>query len=322
MPYETYDTKDTPALESSEPQALSDGGRQAMQGRALDRNLASRGDYVQSAPLDTQDKALMTIDNNQFRPETKTALQQQGLSSEAIAADKTGDRAEAYARTVFEREGIPDGSGGMERVNRVVPGTHDGKHGIDLIAATDEGKPIPIEVKMRAEADQAQLDEKNTALEPEVQKAKEAYEQQLRAYREGDYTQLRPDAADRWKPEVADWHQRMQTDLARANSDTEGVPRLPVEQMDELWTKDRYLKLLKSDGGAERLQTAGVDPQYCQLDNFVDGNGNLIDTPLWDDILADRMTVIVSPTDDPAGKKMLDQAIFQDKSKRVLKIGL
>ena len=114
----------------------------------------------------------------------------------------------------------------------------------------------------------------------------------------------------------------MQADLARANSDTEGVPRLPVEQMDKLWTKDRYIKLLKSDGGAERLHTAGVDPQYCQLDNFVDGNGNLKDTPLWDDILADRMTVIVSHTDDPAGKKLLDQAIFQDKSKRVLKIGL
>lgn len=323
MSYGTHEAHELPSLESTEPQALSEAGQRAMQGRELDRALADRSDYLsESAPLDMQDKALMTIDSKYLHPETQLALQRQGLSSQTIIGDYSGDKAEAYARTIFEREGIPNGSSGMENVKRVVPGTYDGKHGIDLIAATEDGKLIPIEVKKRSDARQAHLNGpvEASGLEPETRKAKDLYEQQLQMYHDREYGALRRDWADRWKPEVAEWHRDMEFDLNRAEFDSRGVPRLAVEQMDELWTKDRYLKLLRSDGGADRLRTAGVHPKYCRLDNFVDGNGNLKDSPLWEDVLVNRMTVIVSPTDHPTSKTLLDQAIFESKSNRVLKI--
>jgi len=276
-------------------------------------------------PLDRSDKALATIDNDLLKPETRAALHAQGLTSASIADDHSGDQAEACTRTVLEREGIPDGSGGMEPVKRVVPGTHDRKHGIDLIAVTQDGQPAPIEVKKRLDASSAALEDKpvsKDALEPEVQRAKQERERQLQLYRDGKRSQLRPDHAATWKPEVAQWQRTMETDLARSRPDEQGVPRLSVEQMDDLWVKDRYLKLLRTDGGPERLQTAGVDPKYCQIENFVDSHGSLTDTSLWDDILSQRTTVIVSPADDPAGKVLFDQAVFENRSRRVLKIGL
>ncbi|MBN2393562.1 MAG: hypothetical protein JXR84_22705 [Anaerolineae bacterium] len=50
MSCETYDTKDTPrSPESPEPQALSDAGRNAMQGRQSDHALAYRTDYIHAA---------------------------------------------------------------------------------------------------------------------------------------------------------------------------------------------------------------------------------------------------------------------------------
>jgi hypothetical protein len=92
--------------------------------------------------------------------------------------------------------------------------------------------------------------------------------------------------------------------------------------MDDLWVKDRYIKLLKSDGGPERLQTAGVAEQYCKLESLVDESGNLIETPLWDEILSRRATVVVTPSDGTTSKKLLDQSVFEDKSKRVVRIRL
>lgn len=339
--------RDTPsgsdmAAHGLERTGLSAAGRDRM-----------RGADASAAPLDTHDPALMTLDSARFRPETRAALDAQGLDSAAIAADRGGDKAEAATRTILEREGIPDGAGGMEQVKRVVPGTHDGKHGIDDIAVTTDGKPIPLEVKNRADAANAALaDHDSTALEPEVRKAHDAYADQVTRYRDemarvapaadgpGDgeplsaydrqrriaqaegLAALRPDYADTWKPEVAQWHARMEADAQRLKTDKDGNVTLPVEQMDRFWTQDRYLKLLRSDGGPDRLRSAGVASEYCTESNFVDGNGNLRDTPLWDDVLANRTTVIVSLGDAPAGKRMLDQAIFEDRSHRVAKISL
>mgnify|MGYP000880953390 CR=1 FL=1 len=340
---------------ASDAQALSDVAsrgpeRSSLSAAGRDR---MRGADASAAPLDTHDPALMTLDSARFRPETRAALDAQGLDSAAIAADRGGDKAEAATRTILEREGIPDGAGGMEQVKRVVPGTHDGKHGIDDIAVTTDGKPIPLEVKNRADAANAALaDHDSTALEPEVRKAHDAYADQVIRYRDemarvapagdgpGDgeplsaydrqrriaqaegLAALRPDYADTWKPEVAQWHARMEADAQRLKTDKDGNVTLPVEQMDRFWTQDRYLKLLRSDGGPDRLRSAGVASEYCTESNFVDGNGNLRDTPLWDDVLANRTTVIVSPGDAPAGKRMLDQAIFEDRSHRVAKISL
>jgi hypothetical protein len=320
------ETTEEAVSQVQESQTLSPRAIWAMQGREVDpaRAVPTVG-AAEHSPLNPQDPAWMTIDESQINPETKAALSQQGLSPESVAADVSGDQAEAYARTVFEREGIPDGSGHMEPVGRVVPGTYDGKHGIDLVAATQDQKPVLMEVKKRAHADDAYLTGAGRGqtddLTAGVRESKEAYERQLQAYRGGDYSRLRPDANETWKPEVAQWHRKMQSDADRLVT-KDGVERLPVEQMDEIWTKDRYIRLLDSPGGADRLRSAGVHPKYCRLDNLVDSGGCPMETPLWDDILENRMTVIVSPTDDPAGKRMLDQAIFENKSARVLKIGL
>lgn len=286
-------------------------------------------------PLSRDDKALMTIDFSQLQPKTREALQAQGITSTSIVNDSS--QGEVCTRTVLEREGIPDGSGQMERVKRVVPGTYNTVHGIDLIAVTQDGKPMPIEVKTHAKY--AKLDGKPKAeshLEPEVLQAKRDREQELQMYRDGQRDNLRllrqwerdgrqkldPDRVNRLAPDLRQQLTKMEDDMNRSWQDVQGSINLPVEQMDELWVKDRYLKLLRSDGGTDRLLTAGVHPKYCRIDNLVNGTGNLIETPLWDDILSQRMTVVVSPAGAPSGRKMFEQAVFEKKSNRVLKIAL
>lgn len=315
--------------------SLSAAGRDRMQGVA-----------ESDAPLDQSDPALMTMDSEKFHPDTRAALEAQGLDAGSVAGDKSGKKAEAAAATVLEHEGIPDGAGNTEKVKRVVPGTYDGIHGDDLMGVDENRTPMPIEVKLRAEADKAVLSEHDTTqLEPEIEKARAVREAKAQGFRaeldrlgikepineSAGYERLveaeaagvlRPEYAKTTTPELAEERRRLEDDVLHLKKGAEGEEKLPVEQMDELWTQDKYLKLLRSDGGPERLLDAGVAPEYCQIENFVDGHGNLKETPLWDDILANRTTVIVSPTDDAASEKLLRQAALEKKSHRVVKISL
>jgi hypothetical protein len=288
----------------------------------------------QTTPLSQDDKAQMTIDFSQLQPETQKALQAQGITSTSIANDHT--QGEPCTRTILEREGIPDGNGGMEKVKRIVPGTYNDIHGIDLIGVSHDGHPIPIEVKTQAQY--AKLSEKSRAesrLEPEVLQTKRDREQDLLIYRDKERERLRllherekdgrqkldSDYISGLSPHFKQQLTQKEKDLTRSQPDAQDRPRLPVEQMDELWVKDRYIKLLRRSGGAERLQSAGISPEYCQVENLVHG-GRLKDTPLWDDILSKRTTVIVGPADAPRGRTMFKQAVFEKKSKRVLRIAI
>jgi len=216
----------------------------------------------------------MTLEAVRFKPETRSALDRQGLTADLVGADP--DLAESYAGQVFAHEGIPDGNGGTERVRGVVPGHYDdGGHGIDLVAADAAGAPIPIEVKKYNQPSAARLEDRSiVALEPEVE------------------------------------HWRSQQTLAS------GEKELPVQQMDDLWTRDRWLKLVKSPEGQSRLRQLGVDERYLDYQRLRAAP----DLPEWGEILDRRTTVIVSGGGGDAGKRLVDQALFERRSKRVVKI--
>jgi hypothetical protein len=73
-----------------------------------------------------------------------------------------------------------------------------------------------------------------------------------------------------------------------------------------LWTRDRWLKLVKDDVHRERLAQAGVSQEYLDLDNL----GSAY-SPQWRDILDNRTTVIVSDNRQGASTTLMREALFK-----------
>lgn len=227
----------------------------------------------------------MQMDADRFQLETKKALNKVGIDYEANMDDK---QAEQFAACVMEHEGIPDGNGGTERVNgRIVPGQFDNaNHGIDLVAADRDGVPILMEVKKYNHTSAVHLTDlpltgERTPFEPEVQK------------------------------------------LARQRSREELLinPRFDkpsdVRQMNDLWIRDRWLKLIKSNDGLERLRAAGVKEQFLDYQHM-----RLMDCPEWDQIMENRKIVLVGGKGDNVSDYLLSQVIFENRAKMVFQIDI
>lgn len=227
----------------------------------------------------------MRMDVDRFKLETKEALIRVGIDYEGAMDDK---QAEQYAACVMEHEGIPDGNGGTERVNgQVVPGQFDNaNHGIDLVAADRDGVPILMEVKKYNHTSSVHLTDlpltgERTPFEPEVQK------------------------------------------LARQRSREEILinPRFDkpsdVRQMNDLWIRDRWLKLINSNDGLERLRAAGVKEQFLEYQRM-----RLMDCPEWDLIMENRKVVLVGGKGDNVSDYLLSQVIFENRAKMVFQISI
>lgn len=257
----------------------------------------------------------MKMEAERFKPETIAALEQEGLTRDSVLSNP--DKAELYVRQVFIHEGIPDGNGGTEQVKKdVVQGHFDqSKHGIDLIAADTEGKPVLIEVKKYNQTSAAQLSDYSVVkLEPEVERWQAAQEDLVTAKQEDTLTEFRPDARETWKPEVAHWQQGIAQNEIRIRESEKG--KLPVQQMDDLWTRDRWLKLIKTPEGCKRLQDIGIDEKYLNYRRLRTSP----DLPEWQSMLDQRVTVIVSGGQGDTGKRLFLQAVAERRSKRVVKI--
>lgn len=257
----------------------------------------------------------MKMDSSRFKPSTLDTLQRQRLTPDNILSNP--DRAETYAGQVLALEGIPDGNGGVEKVRGVVPGHFDQTgHGIDLVAADAKGNPIPIEVKKYNQPSAAHLEDRPvTRLEPEVAQWKAQRESLVTGLRRGDLAKFRSDAEATWKPEVADWRKQIEKDEAKMQSQK---GELPVQQMDDLWVRDRWLKLIKSPEGQARLRQAGVNEKFLNYRRL----RTAPDLPEWQTILDRRMTVVVSDRNGNVGHRLFLQAIKEKRSKQVIKIEL
>lgn len=259
----------------------------------------------------------MKLDAARFSKETKSTLEQQGMTADKVLADH--NLAEDYAGEVLEMEGMPDGGGGTEGVCGVASGHYEkrgeGGVGIDLVAADMEGAPMPIELKDTINPETRSLsDYEVKRLEPEVKCWKDKREAQVRAKQQGSLADIRPDAEANWKPEVEDWRQGIAQDEVRIQESKKG--ELPVQQMDELWTRDRWLKLIKEPEGRKRMTDIGVNEKYLNYDRLRSSP----DLPEWRDILDRRTTVVVSGREGDVGKRLSDQAVFERRSKQVVKI--
>jgi len=276
------------------------------------RPIAERVAALAEGPVARDD--WMTLEADRFRPETKAALEQKGLRAEIVLSDP--DKAEAYTRYVFAMEGIPDGNGSTEKVRGVAPGHFDqAGHGIDLVAADADGVPVPIEVKKYDQPSAAHLEDRPIVkLEPEVERWREQREAQVMAKKRDTLTHVRPDAEATWKPEVEDWRRQIAWDEMRMHSDKKG--ELPIQQMDDLWVRDRWLKLIKTPEGRSRLSRIGVDEKYLDYRRLRASP----DLPEWEAILERRTAVIVSGCEGDAGKRLFLQAIAEGRAKRVVKI--
>lgn len=303
-----------------------------MERRGVDHDKASviAGDIVAQAegPIATDD--WMTLDATRFSDDSQQKLDAAGLTRDAVLDDP--DKVEDYAACVFEMEGIPDGDGGVDKPKNGIASGHyekrgDGGVGIDLVAAEkgeeDEAKkkdtkkidgcPIVIEVKKYKQTSSAHLEnssvggKENQTLEREVAKWKAEREQQARAGIDAN-----PDAAATWKPEVAAWRQQVAQDQQKMKASGE----LPIQQMDDLWTQDRWLKLIKTDEGRQRMRDIGVDEKYLDYENLRSSP----DLPEWQNILDRRKTVVVSDSRGSVGKRLFWQALRDGRSKAVMKI--
>jgi hypothetical protein len=95
------------------------------------------------------------IDVAQAGDATKQSLRQKGLLNHPLS----GDDAEKYAKTVLEKEGLSGANGSRERLLGVTEGQFSGRQGIDLVGASEEHKPVPIEIK-EIQQGQAHLNDK------------------------------------------------------------------------------------------------------------------------------------------------------------------
>jgi hypothetical protein len=203
----------------------------------------------------------------------------------AILDDDSGDKAEEATGIILRHEGLPDGSGEPIELKSVIPGTYAGRKGIDLVSATPDGRPVQIEVKKRASktdsvgeggADQGDLEPETLALGGDILRERE----------------LNPGL-----------HYRRDIQLGPAALG----PELSAEQMAGLWTRDRWLKLVKGNRHRARLLEAGVADEYLDLNNL----SVAADTPQWRALLDGRTTVIVSGFRDSAGSTLADEAMFK-----------
>jgi hypothetical protein len=213
------------------------------------------------------------------RPERPSLPGSSSLDRQGLTADLVGadpDLAESYAGQVFAHEGIPDGNGSTEQVRGVVPSHYD-----------DGGHGIDL----------VAADAAGAPIPIEVKK-----------YNQPSAARLEDRSIVALEPEVGRW--RAQQTLAS------GEKELPVQQMDDLWARDRWLKLVKSPEGQTRLRQTGVDERYLDYQRLRAAP----DLPEWGEILDRRTTVIVSGGGGDAGKRLVDQAIFERRSKRVVKI--
>lgn len=260
----------------------------------------------------------MTMRGDRLSRGTQDGLARLGLTGDQVLADP--DKAEAFAGQVFSREGIPDGNGGTERTrNGLVPGHYDGKHGIDLVAADQHGTPTPIEVKKYGQPSAAALEDQGvTNLEPEVEQWRKERQSKVSAYQHGRLTEKRPDAAETWKPENREWKSGLRDDAHRMTRDDRGKPYLPVQQMDDLWTRDRWLKVIKTPEGQERMRGVGVAEKYLDHRRLCSAP----DLPEWQALLDRRTAVIVSDRQGAVGRRLFDQAVFEKRVRRVVKIEL
>jgi hypothetical protein len=260
----------------------------------------------------------MTLDATRLSDVTQQRLARSGLTHEAVLSD--ANKAEDYTARVLELEGIPNGDGGVDKFKRGVASGHydkrgNGGVGIDLVGADQNGVPISIEVKKYQQTSAAHLENRSVErLEPEVANWKAQREQAVRASQENHLTNIRSDAQDTWKPEVADWRRDIARDQVRMAETATG--ELPVQQMDDLWIQDRWLKLIKTQDGQQRMRDIGVDAKYLDYDRLR-SSPNL---PEWRDILDRRTTVVVSDSHGSVGKAMFFQAIRDGRSKSVMKI--
>ncbi len=260
----------------------------------------------------------MTLDATRLSAGTQQQLERAGLTRDAVLSD--ANKAEDYTAQVLTLEGIPNGDGGVDQFKQGVVSGHyeqrgDGGVGIDLVGADQNGIPTPIEVKKYQQTSAAHLENRSVErLEPEVAHWKAQREQAARAGQEGRLAEIRPDAHDTWKPEVADWRRDVARDQARMAETATG--ELPVQQMDELWTRDRWLKIIKSEDGQQRMQGIGVDEKYLDYNRLRSSP----DLPEWQDILDRRTTVVVSDSRGNVGKQLFLQAARDGRSKAVVKI--
>lgn len=227
----------------------------------------------------------MQLEPARFSPQTKEALESEGIDVKNIIDDK---QAEHFAACVIEHEGMPDGNGRTERIcGRAVQGQFDNaNHGIDLVAANEDGVPVLLEVKKYSRTSAVHLTDKsltggNTPIEPEVQKLAKIRR------REELLTSPRFD-----KP-----------------SD--------IRQMNDLWVRDRWLKLIKSEDGVERLKLAGVDEKFLNYQNM--RNMNSFE---WNQIMDNRKIVLVGGKGEDISDYLLSQVIFENRAKMVFKIDI
>lgn len=276
------------------------------------------------------------LDSSRFSPETKAFMADQGLTHDKVMSD---DRAaEEYVSHILSREGLPDGNGGVEQLKGVVPGHFDARgHGVDLVAVKQDGSPAPLEVKRYQHTSGASFEDHPVGqrktpegktseldLEPAVerwrtereQKAAEfaqKYPDQVSAYRQSDEGHARQKTPPELQsnPDAA----HLRRDAARM-VDHNG--RYPIQQMDDLWTQDRWLKLSRSEEGRDRLVKGGVDPRYLDYDKMSQSP----DSAEWRTILDQRASVIVSDDSGSVGRHMTHQVVFERGGQDVYKIEL
>jgi len=137
------------------PEAITDNGRLRMELGDQHFPEAVEAEARLSMAHDLGTPKVPEIDVAQAGDATKQALEQEGLLDRPLKGRQAGDDAEKYARTVLEKEGLPNADGHREHLLGVTEGQFSGTHGIDLIGVSEKHSPVPIEVK---EVQQGQAD--------------------------------------------------------------------------------------------------------------------------------------------------------------------
>jgi hypothetical protein len=277
MMYEKTEASDVSQEVTPASERLSPKGIAAMQGM---------GDGGVPAKSPDTSPPNMTIAASEFKPETQAALKEQNLDDPNDAlADNTGKKAESVTRTVLRSEGLPDGSGGVQCLKDVIPGHYDNKgSGIDLIGVTADGRPIPIEVKKRA-GDQDSMGRDTVPLEN--------MEPETLALKEDILREREVNPA-------------MQGEGERRLTNGKPDQDLSTDQMAGLWSRDRWLKLIKNDERRAELAQAGVSKEFLNLDNL-----KAADSPQWRTFLDGRTTVVVSGARDDVTNVLFQEAVFE-----------
>lgn len=255
----------------------------------------------------------MTLDTDRFQPATYERLQAVQLTPSEVLSHP--DKAEIFVAEVLKREGIPTGNGDTEPLNDVISGFYDTKgHGMDLIGVDQGGIPFPIEVKKYHQTSLAALsDYRISDLEPTTQRWKDQRKRWAELHNNESLYEARADAEEIWKPEVSEWRKQVAQD-ADAMKTNHGD--LPITQMDDLWTQDRWLKILNSPERQDQLQRAGVPQRFCDLKRLQSSPW----LPEWQELLRRRTVVVVSDGQGSVGKKLYGQLRYAHRCSAVVKI--